>query len=63
MTREQIEHSINATDSEDALKYLPSLLVRKRYIGDSNGTVAMRGANQPSSCGPRTWRERSLPCK
>ena len=30
VTREQIEHSINATDSEDALKYLPSLLVRKR---------------------------------
>ena len=36
VTREQIEHSINATDSEDALKYLPSLLVRKRYIGDYN---------------------------
>ena len=28
--------AINATDSEDALKYLPSLLVRKRYIGDYN---------------------------
>ena len=35
-TREQIEQSINATDSEDALKYFPSLLVRKRYIGDYN---------------------------
>ena len=34
VTREQIQHAINATDSEDALKYLPSLLVRKRYIGD-----------------------------
>ncbi|HSV35508.1 MAG TPA: TonB-dependent receptor [Ramlibacter sp.] len=39
VTREQIEHSINATDSEDALKYLPSLLVRKRYIGDYNHAV------------------------
>jgi iron complex outermembrane receptor protein len=39
ITREQIEHSINATDSEDALKYLPSLLVRKRYIGDYNHAV------------------------
>ena len=31
--------SINATDSEDALKYFPSLLVRKRYIGDYNHAV------------------------
>jgi iron complex outermembrane receptor protein len=37
--REQIERSINATDSEDALKYLPSLLVRKRYIGDYNHAI------------------------
>lgn len=39
VTREQIGHSINATDSEDALKYLPSLLVRKRYVGDYNHAV------------------------
>jgi iron complex outermembrane receptor protein len=39
VTREQVEQSINATDSEDALKYLPSLLVRKRYIGDYNHAV------------------------
>jgi len=39
ITREQIERSINATDSEDALKYLPSLLVRKRYIGDYNHAI------------------------
>jgi iron complex outermembrane receptor protein len=35
----EIEKSINATDAEDALKYLPSLLVRKRYIGDYNHAV------------------------
>jgi iron complex outermembrane receptor protein len=35
-TREQIEATVNAFDSEDALKYFPSLLVRKRYIGDYN---------------------------
>ncbi len=39
VTREQIEETVNATDSEDALKYLPSLLVRKRYIGDYNHAV------------------------
>jgi iron complex outermembrane receptor protein len=36
---QQIEQTINASDSEDALKYLPSLLVRKRYIGDYNHAV------------------------
>ncbi len=39
VTREDIERHVNATDSEDALKYLPSLLVRKRYIGDYNHAI------------------------
>jgi iron complex outermembrane receptor protein len=39
VTREQIEETINATDSQDAIKYFPSLLVRKRYIGDYNHAV------------------------
>ena len=39
ITREQIDRSVNATDSEDALKYFPSLLVRKRYIGDYNHAI------------------------
>lgn len=39
VTREQIEETVNATDSEDAIKYFPSLLVRKRYIGDYNHAV------------------------
>jgi iron complex outermembrane receptor protein len=39
VSREEIARSINATDAEDALKYLPSLLVRKRYIGDYNHAV------------------------
>lgn len=38
-TAAEIARGINATDSEDALKYLPSLLVRKRYIGDYNHAV------------------------
>lgn len=36
---EEIARGINATDAEDALKYLPSLLVRKRYNGDYNHAV------------------------
>lgn len=39
ITRLQIENQINACDAEDALKYLPSLLVRKRYVGDYNHAV------------------------
>jgi iron complex outermembrane receptor protein len=39
ITGEQIARSINATDSEDALKYFPSLNVRKRFIGDYDHAV------------------------
>lgn len=39
LTGAQIARTINASDAEDALKYLPSLLVRKRYIGDYNHAV------------------------
>lgn len=39
ITREQIARTVNASDAEDALKYLPSLLVRKRYIGDYNHAI------------------------
>jgi iron complex outermembrane receptor protein len=39
VTGEQVQKSINATDAEDALKYLPSLTVRKRYAGDYDHAV------------------------
>ena len=39
ITAAEIARTINALDAEDALKYLPSLLVRKRYIGDYNHAV------------------------
>ena len=39
ITGQQVEEKINAFDSEDALKYLPSLNVRKRYIGDYDHAV------------------------
>ena len=51
VSAKQMAETINATDSEDALKYLPSLSVRKRYIGDYNHAVlASRasGANNPA---------------
>lgn len=39
VTGDAMAERINATDSEDALKYFPSLLVRKRYIGDYDHAV------------------------
>ena len=39
ITGAQVEERINAVDSEDALKYLPSLNVRKRYAGDYDHAV------------------------
>jgi len=37
--------SINAVTIEDLVKYEPSLVVRRRFIGDPNGTLGMRGSN------------------
>ena len=39
ITGDLVAETINATDSEDALKYFPSLLVRKRYIGEYDHAV------------------------
>jgi len=39
VTAQQIAETVNATDSEDALKYVPSLSVRKRFAGDYNHAV------------------------
>lgn len=39
VTGKQVEDMVNAFDSEDALKYFPSLNVRKRYIGDYDHAV------------------------
>ncbi|QNB08414.1 TonB-dependent receptor [Herbaspirillum frisingense] len=42
VTADTAAESINVTDSSDALKYLPSLSVRKRYIGDTQSPLATR---------------------
>ena len=31
--------------TEDAVKYEPSIVIRRRFIGDSNGTLGLRGSN------------------
>ncbi len=42
-TKELIENT-NVINTEDAVKYLPSIQVRKRFIGDRNGILASRNA-------------------
>lgn len=42
VSSEIIEHNINAMTSEDTIKYLPSIQVRQRYIGDTNAPVGWR---------------------
>lgn len=37
--------SINTATTEDLVKFEPSLVVRRRFIGDSNGTLGIRGSN------------------
>ena len=37
--------AINVATTEDILKYEPSLVIRRRFIGDSNGTLGVRGSN------------------
>jgi iron complex outermembrane receptor protein len=40
--RQQIEETTNTIDPEDAIKYLPSIFVRKRNYGDTQPTIATR---------------------
>ena len=50
ITAAQIEAGINASDSEDALKYFPSLNVRKRYSGDyDHAVLASRASGSGNS--------------
>lgn len=47
--RAQIQDTVNATTSQQTLKYLPSFQVRERYIGDRNGPIATRTTGTLSS--------------
>lgn len=42
VTREKIQQSINIVDTQDAVKYMPSLFVRKRNNGDTQSVLQTR---------------------
>jgi iron complex outermembrane recepter protein len=49
ITSKQIDETINLKDSEDAVKYMPSLFVRKRNDGDNQAVLATRSWGLGSS--------------
>jgi iron complex outermembrane receptor protein len=49
VTARQIEETINLKDPEDAVKYMPSLFVRKRNDGDNQAVLATRSWGLNSS--------------
>ena len=42
VTAKEAADKINVMNTEDAIKYLPSILVRKRHIGDTQAPIATR---------------------
>jgi len=40
-----VRTKINATTVEDTFRYAPGVLIRKRYMGDPNGTLGIRTSN------------------
>ena len=49
MTADKIAQTTNVTSTEDTVKYLPDVQVRRRYIGDQNSIIATRTSGQTSS--------------
>ena len=47
--REQIDESVNAATPAQTMKYMPSIQVRERFIGDRNGIIANRTIGAISS--------------
>jgi len=45
ITAEELE-ATNITTTEDAIAYEPGLVVRRRFIGDPNGVIGLRGSNE-----------------
>ncbi|MCK1384639.1 TonB-dependent receptor [Bradyrhizobium sp. 21] len=49
VTAKEVDETINLKDPEDAVKYMPSLFVRKRNDGDNNAVLATRSWGLNSS--------------
>lgn len=41
----EVKTKVNATTVEDTIRYAPGVLIRKRFMGDPNGTLGIRSSN------------------
>jgi iron complex outermembrane receptor protein len=57
---ETIARTINAMNVEDTIKYLPSLIVRKRHIGDTQAPLATRTAGLGASARSLAYADGAL---
>src|ERR1019366_7059390 len=48
-TKEEIDQTVNVMTTAETFKYLPSVLVRERFIGDRNATIEGRVNNPQDS--------------
>lgn len=60
ITAQQIEAIINGPSVEDAIKYLPSLVVRKRNIGDQQSPLATRTSGVGASARSLVYADGAL---
>ena len=60
VTAAQIATTVNAVNIEDTLKYLPSLIVRKRHIGDTQAPLATRTSGLGSSARSLVYADGAL---
>ncbi len=60
ITGDAIARTTNAMNTEDALKYLPSLLVRKRHIGDTQAPLATRTSGLGASARSLVYADGAL---
>lgn len=49
IAKEKLDDTVNLFNTEDAIKYMPSILVRKRYVGDTNAPMGTRTAGTSAS--------------
>ncbi|WP_267381909.1 MULTISPECIES: TonB-dependent receptor [unclassified Sphingomonas] len=57
---DMIAETVNATNVEDTLKYMPSLVVRKRHIGDTQAPLATRTSGLGSSARSLVYADGAL---
>lgn len=60
VTAKQISETVNAVTSSETIKYLPSIVVRERYIGDRNGIVSTRTTGTLSSAQSLVYADNML---